>query len=101
MHNRFPKDKFVAISVALDEREGGAKQEEKRKAILSFLERTNATLTNLWLEEPMEVWQEKLNVVSPPCAYVFDRDGHFVKKLFDSEFNPTVAENLVDELLKK
>jgi hypothetical protein len=100
MHNKFGKDKFAAISVALDERGEPDKIAEKRQAILRFLDRTHATLTNVWLEEPASFWQEKLKIDSPPCVYVFDKDGHFVKKLYDSEFNPTVVENLVEELLK-
>ncbi len=101
MHNKFDKKNFVAISVSLDEREGPDQQAEKRKAILKFLGRTKATLTNVWLEEPASVWQEKLKFDSPPCVYVFDKDNHFVKKLDGNEFNPTVVENLVEELLKK
>jgi hypothetical protein len=101
MHNKFDKKNFLAISVALDPRDEPEKVAEKRKAILKFLERMKATLTNVWLEEPASVWQEKLRFDSPPCVYVFDKDNRFVKKLNESEFNPTVVENLVEELLKR
>jgi hypothetical protein len=101
MRKKFAKDPFVAVSVSLDERGDPDKTAEKRKAILKFLDRVHATMTNLWLEEENAVWQEKLNIAWVPCVYVFDKDGHYVAKLYDSEFNPTVVENLVEELLKR
>ena len=101
MHQKFAKEPFVAVSVALDARGDPEKTAEERKAILKFLDRVHATTTNLWLEEEAAVWPEKLKIDSPPCVYVFDKDGHFVAKLYDSEFNPTVVENLVEELLKR
>ncbi len=101
MHKKFDKKQFAAISVALDPRDDPDKVAEKREKILAFLTKTDATLTNVWLEEPGSVWQEKLKFDAPPGVYVFDRDGHFVAKLYDSQFNPTVVENLVEELLKR
>jgi hypothetical protein len=101
MHKKYDKNKFTAISVALDPREDPEKVAETRKKMQAFLDKMNATLLNVWLEEPASVWQDKLKFDSPPCIYVFDKDNHFVKKLYDSEFNPTVVENLVEELLKK
>jgi len=101
MHKKFAKEPFVAVTVALDPRGDPDKTAEERKAILKFLARMQATMPNLWLEEPNSFWQERLKIDSPPCVYVFDKDGHFVAKLYDSEFNPTVVENLVEELLKR
>ena len=106
MHNKFDKKDFVAISVALDERKDPDDVAEKRKAILKFLNQTKATMPNFWLEDPPSVWQEKLKAddgspLAPPIAYVFDKDNHIVKKLYDRENYTTVVENLVKELLKK
>jgi hypothetical protein len=101
MHKKFDKKDFVAITVALDERKDSDELAEKRKAILKFLDKTNATMPNYWLEDPSSVWQDKLGIAAPPCAYVFDKDNKFVKKLYDNEYNTTVVENLVEELLKK
>jgi hypothetical protein len=106
MHKKFDKKDFIAISVALDERKDPDDIAEKRQAILKFLNKTNATTANFWLEDPPSVWQEKLRAadgspIAPPIAYVFDKDNHFVKKLYDRENYTTVVENLVEELLKK
>src|SRR5260370_19816632 len=101
MRKKFAKEPFVAVAVSLDARGEPDKTAEKRQAILKFLDRVHATpTTNLWLEEETAVWQEKLKIDWVPCVYVFDKDGHYVAKLYDSEFNPTVVENLVEELLK-
>jgi hypothetical protein len=107
MHNKkFDKKDFVAISVALDKRGDAEENAETRKKILAFLHKTDATMPNYWLEDPPSVWQEKLKAddgspLAPPIAFVFDKDNHFVKKLYDRENYTIVVENLVKELLKK
>jgi hypothetical protein len=101
MHKKFANKDFVAVTVALDERKDSDDVAEKHKRIMDFLNRNNATMPNYWLEDPPSVWQDKLGVTAPPIAYVFDKDNKFVKKLYDSEYNTTVVENLVEELLKK
>jgi thiol-disulfide isomerase/thioredoxin len=101
MHNKFDKKKVAIISVTVDPREDADQIADKRKAIMKFLEKNKATMANVWLDEPAAVWQEKTGVPAVPFMYVFDKDNHFVKKLADEEYNPTVAENLVEELAKK
>jgi thiol-disulfide isomerase/thioredoxin len=101
MHNKFDKKKVAIISVTVDPREDADQIAEKRKAIVRFLEKNKATMTNVWLDEPAAVWQEKTGINAVPFMYVFDKDNRFIKKLDGDEYNPTVAENLVEELAKK
>src|SRR6516165_7584801 len=77
MHQKYAGKDFVAISVNLDDPHDA----KMRAKVQAFLEKQNATFTNVMLDAKPEVWQEKLKIDGPPCVYVFDRDNHFVKKL--------------------
>jgi hypothetical protein len=72
-----------------------------REAIMKFLNKNKATMTNVWLDEPAAVWQEKTGINAVPFMYIFDKDNRIVKKLAGEEYNPTLAENLVEELAGK
>jgi hypothetical protein len=103
MHKKYGGKDFVAISVNLDDPHDA----KMRAKVQAFLEKQNATLTNVMLDAKPEVWQEKLKIDGPPCIYVFDRDNHFVKKLpviseKESEAEPaeySVVEKVVTKLL--
>jgi hypothetical protein len=91
---------FISVSVdpSLDVYEG--KPKEARAAVLKFLEtRKAAALTNLLLDEKDDVWQAKLDVVSLPCLYVFNRAGKWQK--FSDDFKLEAVDKLVAEWLKK
>jgi hypothetical protein len=108
MHKKYAKDGFVAVSVALDD-PTDKDFPKVRGRIQQFLEKQGATFTNLILNEKPEDSQQKLNINGPPCLYVFNRDGHWVKKfplrdakgdvIEDGDY--TALEKVVDELMKK
>lgn len=100
MHNKYAKDGLAAISVSIDE----MPTEEATKAkVLKFLQSKNATFTNLILDEPIQVWDEKLHFQNPPCVFVFNREGKWTqfKAGGDKEVDNDAIEKLVVELLKK
>ena len=102
MQKKYGKDGFVAVSVSLDEK-------DNLPRVKQFLEKVGADFPNYRLDVPPEVWQTKLKVDGPPCIYVFNRAGRFVKKLpaFDDKGEPIeevdfkVIEKVVVDLLKK
>src|SRR5437660_1477989 len=56
LHQQYAKDGLVAVSVSLDElSEEGAKDK-----VMKFLQKQQATMTNLILNEKPAVWQAKL-----------------------------------------
>ena len=77
MHKKYAGKDFVAISVNLDDPHDA----KARAKVQAFLQKQQATFTNVMLDAKPEVWQEKLKIDGPPCIYVFDRDNRFVKKL--------------------
>jgi hypothetical protein len=94
MHKKYARDGLVAVSVSVDPIEPGI---EKR--VLKFLQAQGATFTNLLLDEPPEVWQEKLHTIAVPSIFVFNRQGKWTQ--FTGEINHEEIEKLVVELLKK
>jgi thiol-disulfide isomerase/thioredoxin len=101
MHNKFDKKKVAVISVTVDPRGDAEQVAMLREAIMKFLNKNKATMTNVWLDEPADVWQEKTGINAVPFMYIFDKDNKVVKKMSGDEYNPTVAENLVEELAGK
>ena len=88
MHRKYAKDGLVVISVNLDplkDDEGKDKSAEARDNALGFLKSKNATMTNLLLDAPQEVWQTRFDMVGPPTIYVFDRQGRWVRFKSDDE----------------
>jgi thiol-disulfide isomerase/thioredoxin len=97
LHNKYKNNGLVAVSVALD----NPADAEARARIVKFLEKQKAGgLTNLHLEEPPELWQQKLGVSGPPCVYVFNRDGRIAGK-WDDKVDYAEVEKAVAELMKK
>jgi hypothetical protein len=94
MHQKYAAKGLVAISVSLDEKDERDKAEQ-------FLVKNNAAFTNLWLDEPIEVWTKKFGVDNLPCVFVFDRRGKWVqfKTEGDREVNYDEIEKAVVKLL--
>jgi thiol-disulfide isomerase/thioredoxin len=96
LNNQHAKAAFVGVSVSLDDlSEDGAKNK-----VLKFLQKQEATTTNLILDEKPEVWQAKLKIDGPPLVMVFNRKGELEQKLVDKDVDYAVIGKLVADLLK-
>jgi hypothetical protein len=93
MHKKYAKDGLVAVSVSVDPIEPGIEQR-----VLKFLRDKQATFTNLLLDEPAELWQEKLHTDAVPCIYVFNRELKWTQ--YTGEIKHDEIEKQVVELLK-
>lgn len=93
MHKKYAKDGLAAISVSVDPVEPGTEER-----ILKFLRAREATFTNLWLDEPLDVWGQKLHTDAVPCIFVFNRE--FKWRQFTGEINHEEIEKYVVEQLK-
>lgn len=103
MHHKYVAQGLTVVSVSLDE---DADKPEVQEKALQFLKDKKAAFANLILDEPFEVWNKKLDFVSPPCVFVFDRQGRWRK--FDAEAlagengeGDAKLEKLIVELLKQ
>ncbi|MBI2806548.1 MAG: hypothetical protein HYX68_16325 [Planctomycetes bacterium] len=75
MHNKHADKGLVVITVALDPPD----QKDLVAQAQAFLQKIKSPVRNLLLAEPEEYWSKKLDFVFPPCYYVFDRRGKWVR----------------------
>ena len=99
LHKKLAKDGLVVISVAVDDIKDTP---EAKDNVLKFLKAKGATFTNLLLDEPPELWQQKLHFTGPPSYFVFDRHGKWThyKSEGVTEIDYAGMDRLVVELLK-
>ena len=99
LHKKYAKDGLVVVSVSLDPIDDSASQTNA----LRFLKKADAEFTNLYLDEPSELWQKKLGINGPPCYYVFNRAGQWTK--FEPQENepvyPAIEKCIVERLRAK
>jgi thiol-disulfide isomerase/thioredoxin len=107
MQKKLGKDGLVSISVSIDQVDTKTDKDDtpaRRTArVLKTLENLGSTITNVILDEPQKVLEDKLRISSIPCIYVFNRQGKWTK--FgggqDSFVKPPEVEKLVVELLQE
>ena len=72
MHREWADKGLVIITVSVDDEEKFVETASK------FLKRLDPPFTKLLLNEPQEYWSKKLDFTTPPCYYIFDRNGRWV-----------------------
>jgi len=95
LHDKYGKQGLVAVSVSLDELGEKGIQE----AVLKFLESKKAAFTNVILDESFEFWSRKFEFSSPPCVYVFNREGKWTRFIGADKYPDAVK--LVDSYMEK
>ena len=96
MHRKYARDGLVAISVSTDDL---SESPESKEVALKFLQKQNATFTNLLLDEKGEFWAEKLHSNALPFCFVFNRDGKWYQ--FKGKDSYAQIEPLVQQLLQQ
>lgn len=98
MHKKYAAEGLVAVSVSLDPL---AEDPMIKDKVLKFLRAQGAGFTNLLLDEPFEVWAKKLGFSFPPCYFVFNRQGRWLKFQPEEEgFDHKDMEQRVVEMLR-
>jgi hypothetical protein len=105
LHDKYSKDGLVCLSVSLDD----PREKGKLAKVQKFLEASKADFTNVVLDEDQEFWQKKFNFLGPPCVYVFNQEGKWVRFVADDDRNKNdqdedhykKVEKLVVEWLKQ
>jgi thiol-disulfide isomerase/thioredoxin len=87
---------LAVITVAIDSLSDNP---EVKDSLLKFLKKVNANFTNLLLDEPPSLFEQKLHFKSVPTVFVFDRRGQWVQ--FTDEVDPHKVEDLVVSMLKE
>lgn len=93
MHKKHSSVGLVIVTVTMDE----AKDMETRQGIRGFLDKMQASFVNLLLDEPESIWEAKFRFNSPPCYFVFNRQGKWTQ--FRGEDGDGVDYKAMDELI--
>jgi hypothetical protein len=75
MHEKYADKGLVVITVSVDP----TNEKDLVEAANKFLQKIKSPLRNLSLDERGEMWSKKLDFTIPPCYYVFDRHGKWVR----------------------
>ncbi len=97
MQKKYGPDGFVAVSVSLD----NPANADDRARVNAFLQKKEATTTNVIAEGDVDDWYKKLQAGALPLVFVFDRDNRRVKKLEGEAVKYEEIEAEVVRLLKK
>jgi thiol-disulfide isomerase/thioredoxin len=95
LHRQYAQRGLAVVTVSLDD----AREPGQRDRVLGFLRQQQADCLNLLLDEPVDVWQRKLNLDGPPCLFVFDRAGVLRLRITDEQFDTQAFDRRVVELL--
>ena len=97
MHKKFAKDGLVAITLSMDLVRKDVKN--PRENALKLLQKHNASLINLIVDDDPELLKEKLQYQGGlPMVYVFNRQGKW--KLYELEIDYEEMEKTVERFLK-
>jgi thiol-disulfide isomerase/thioredoxin len=107
LHKQFGGKDLVVISVATDPLTNVFMLDDfkdPQPRIRKFLEEQKATFTNVALDEPASVLEEKLRIKTIPCLYVFNREGQWAqfigdKLKVDEKHRPYQVEEYIKQLL--
>jgi hypothetical protein len=96
MHKKHAAQGLVTITVSLDQINTNPKIKDK---VLQQLQKVDAQMINVILDEDFVFVQKKLRFDGPPCVFVFDRQGKWVE-FKDDQFRPDLIEQSVVQFLK-
>ena len=97
LHRKYAAQGLVTISVSLDEIKKGPEIKQK---VLVQLQKADARMLNVILDEDFEFVQKKLRLDGPPCAFVFNRQGKWVE-FREENFRHDLIEQSVVQFLKE
>jgi thiol-disulfide isomerase/thioredoxin len=75
LHKKYAAQGLVIITVSVD----APDKKENVGLANSFLRQVNSPFRNLLLDEQPDQWMKKLDFISLPCYYLFDRQGKWVR----------------------
>jgi hypothetical protein len=96
MHKKHADKGLVILSVSVDP----AGDAEMVKEANDFLRKVKPPFRNLLLNESDEVWTKKLDFNFPPCYFVFDRQGKWVR-FRGSDYKEGIPYDEMDKVVLK
>lgn len=103
MHKKYAAQDVVFLAVSLDQPPENAQEKQALlKDIARQLHKAQVGCACLLLDEALELRQQKLHFVAPPCVFVFNRRGRW-QRLEETEtgLNSQAVEKLVAQFLQE
>jgi thiol-disulfide isomerase/thioredoxin len=97
LHKKYAAQGLAVVSVSLDPIK---KDPQLQQKVLQQLEKAEARMINLILDEDYELFQKKLHVEGPPLAILFNRQGKWVE-FKEEQFRHDLIEAAVVQFLKE
>jgi hypothetical protein len=101
MRRKYAKQGLVVMSVSIEE--GRQDKKEHQDRVLAFLKQQekDAPFANYILDEPIDVWADKLGAANRPIVFVFNRDGRWKRFEAPDEEGDRQMTKLIEDWLKK
>lgn len=96
MQKKYADKGLVVVTVSVDE----LAEKEQVNDANAFLRQAKAPFRHLLLDEPRDLWTKKLDFSFPPCYYIFDRHGKWVR-FRGQDFKEGVPYKQMDEVIIK
>jgi thiol-disulfide isomerase/thioredoxin len=100
MHHKFAKDGLAVASLSLDDVEDSQALGDAEE----FLQKKDAVITNVLLDEEFGVGYEKLDITAIPAVFLYASDGTLLRRFtledVDNQFTYDDVEHAVSVLLK-
>ena len=100
LHRLHARNGLVVISVSMDDIRQKNPEDVARR-VRSFLTINGADFTNFLLDEPAEIWRDKLRFSAIPCYYVFSRQGKWTQFGGGEKIDYVAMDRLILELLRE
>jgi len=95
MHKKLVSQGLAVITLSLDP-PGDKQMVQDANA---FLQKENIPFRNLLLDESEEFWPKKFEFTLPPCYYVFDRQGRWVRLRVQDFKTPEALREELDKVI--
>jgi hypothetical protein len=103
MHKKYAAQDVVILAVNLDQPPANTQEKQSLlQDIAGQLQRSEVRFTSLLLDEDLQLRQQKLHFVAPPCVFVFNRQGQW-RRIEETEagLDPHEVEKLVVQFLQE
>ncbi len=94
MHEKHASKGLVIITVSVDDPEDKEKLDEAN----DFLRKRKLPFQPFHLTESSELWTKKLDFAFPPCYYIFDRQGKWVR-FRGEDYKTGIPEDEMDKVI--
>ena len=96
MHKKHADKGLVVMMVSVDDPD----EKERLETAQKVVHQMKPPFLQLRLDESSDLWEKKLDFTAPPCYYLFDRQGKWVR-FRGSDYKETVPYDEMEKVVVK